>query len=178
MPPGGLGIEGLAEAVHIHGGLHHRVQPRLTQGVGYAQAVDHRAQHAHLIRRHRVHVGRRALTSPPDVPRADDDANLHLHIVHIADDLRHPAHLVKIEQIRVGLQRLAGELEQNPLVSRHGKDLLHIVASEMIIYHKGASGQSSGASRRDSDSRQPLSVSPHTRKPAFSKHRRDTGLKA
>ena len=119
MPPGRLGVEGLAEAVHIHGGLHHRVQPGLAQGVSHAQAVDHRAQHAHLIRRHRVHVGRRALTAPPDVPRTNNDADLHLHIVHIADDLGHPSHLVKIEQIRVGLQRLAGELEQNPLVCRH-----------------------------------------------------------
>ena len=54
--------------------------------------------------------------------------------MHVADDLGGLPYLVKIEQLRAGLERLAGELEQYAMVNGHRKTSFGIYTVS-IIYH-------------------------------------------
>ena len=119
MPAGGHGIERFREAVHIHGALHDGVQTGLAQRIRHTQAVDHSAQHAHLVRRDGIHVGRGALAAAPDVPGADDDADLRSHVVHGFDDSGDLVHLVKIKEIMVRFKGFAAEFQQDPFICSH-----------------------------------------------------------
>ena len=119
MAAGGHGVEGFGKAVHIHRALHHGVQPGLAQGVRHAQAVDDRAEHAHLVRRDGVHAGGGTLAAAPDIARADHDTDLGAHIVHTADDFSRPVDLVKIEKIAAGFERLAAQLQKYPMIYSH-----------------------------------------------------------
>ena len=72
-----------------------------------------------MIRIDGGHLRRRALTAAPDIPRADDNANLRAHIRHFADDGGSTMHLIEIKQVIARFQRLAGEFEQYTFVDSH-----------------------------------------------------------
>ena len=119
MAPGGHGVEGFREAVHIYSAFHHGIKTGLAQRIRHAQAVDDRAQHTHLVRRDGVHVGGRPLPPAPDIAGADDDADLRSHIMHGFDDSGDLVDLVKVKQIMICFKGFTAEFQQDPMINSH-----------------------------------------------------------
>lgn len=86
---------------------------RALHSVAHAQAVDYRAQHAHMIGGHSVHLF--GLAAAPDIARADDHAQLHAGSGHIGENFADAQNHILIEQPAVFAQSLAAELKQDAL---------------------------------------------------------------
>ena len=120
---------GLAEAVHLHRGHDARGNLQPLNGVLHGDAVDGRAQHAHVVGVDGGHLRRGALTAAPDVARADDDGDLGAGLVQLADDGGHAVDLLEVEQAAVFAQRLTAELDEYALVFVHDGILLFVAGS-------------------------------------------------
>ena len=84
MPEGFAKDKGFRHADHIERGLHAGGNALLFDRVLQGERVDDGSEHSHVIRGGAVHAG--ALTAAPEIAAADDDADLHAHIVY-ADEL-------------------------------------------------------------------------------------------
>ena len=105
----------LREGVHRDRGHERDGGSRLFHGVLEAEAVDHGAEHAHLIGSRPAHAF--SVRAAPDIPRSDDDADLDAFLRHPRDDPRDLGDLLRVEDGSVFLvrERFAGELQQHPI---------------------------------------------------------------
>ena len=108
--------ERLGDADHVQRRLHAGGDALLLDGVLHGERIDDGGEHPHVIRRGAVHVG--ALPPPPEIAAAQHDADLHAHVVHADELVDDPLddRLVQAEAVIAG-ERLAGELEDDPLVN-------------------------------------------------------------
>ena len=123
--------ERLGHVFHFDRGLHARLHAELLERAFQRHAVDHRREHAHVIRGRAIHpaIGRRQ--SAPDISAADHHRNLHSQIVHFLDALRDLAHNRRRNVVAPAafLQRLAAQFEHDAFVS--GRFRFHSGDSEI-----------------------------------------------
>ena len=108
---------GLCDGDHVERRLHACGNAPLFDGVHHGERVDDGREHAHLVGGGAVHIG--ALPAPPEVAPADDERDLHAHIVHfdeLIDDTRDD--LFVEAELLIARKRFARELQQDPFVFR------------------------------------------------------------
>ena len=108
---------GLCDGDHVERRLHARGNAPLFDGVHHGERVDDGREHAHLVGGGAVHIG--ALPAPPEVAPADDERDLHAHIVYfdeLIDDARDD--LFVETELLIARKRFARELQQDPFVFR------------------------------------------------------------
>ena len=103
-------------------GLHSRVDPGGFERALEGQRVNHRGQHAHVVRRHPVHPLRRARKPAEDIAPADDHADLHARADDLGDfagDLGDVLHVDPLPAIAAE-GRFAGNLQKHAFVALLG----------------------------------------------------------
>ena len=105
---------GFRELTHFNGCLHADLQPVLLQNVGKGKRVDGCAQHAHVVRTGTVYLSRSVAHAPPDVARADHDADLHARIHAALDNI---GQIVEYIEVKAGAlcagKRFTADFDQN-----------------------------------------------------------------
>ena len=83
MANGAAEDERLGHVFHFDRGLHARFDAGLLERALQREAVDHRRQHAHVIRGRAIHAAMAGGQSAPDVSAADHDRDLHAEVVRL-----------------------------------------------------------------------------------------------
>ena len=88
------------------------------QHVLHGQGIEHRGQHAHVVRRGTLHAFGRAGEPAKNIAAADDQGHLHAHLEHGADFAADGGHGFRVDAVfvlaRQELRR--SEFEQHALV--------------------------------------------------------------
>ena len=111
---------GLADRVHLDGGLHARIHARPLERVLHGKRVHDRRQHAHIVGRPALHALGRAGQAAEDVAAANDDAQFNPGFVNRSDFFRHSLDGRHVQaNALLAHQDLAGDLQQDaPVVRR------------------------------------------------------------
>ena len=117
--------EAVAEPVHVHGGQDGGLLPQALEGVLERQGVDGGGQHTHVVPP--VAVVLAGVPTPDDVAAAYDHAHLDALLGQGRDAPGGLLHLLKADGAVVAHQRLAADLQQDPLV--------HILILPHCIFH-------------------------------------------
>src|SRR3954467_14356521 len=105
---------GLGHLRDVDGRLHPRVHALVLERVLEGQRVEHRGEHAHVVRGGALHPRRRAGQPSVDVARAYDDRDLDAAVVDLADLARDRLHALEVGAVgEVAHERLPRQLQQH-----------------------------------------------------------------
>ena len=111
----------LGNLFRLDGAQHARKHACFFERVLQSQCVDDRREHAHVVARRAVDLKSLLPGAAEDIASADHDRRLHAQFVYILEFARDGLNrfAVDTESLRP-LERLSGELQQDPLVCRLG----------------------------------------------------------
>ena len=119
MPQGATTQERLGDLANLQCGEHAGDHLALLEGILQRQRVDQGRQHPHVIRGHTVGAPVAEEAAAEDVSTADDQRDLDAEPVDVDDLVRQAVeHGTADAVLRVALQRLPGQFEEDPAVAK------------------------------------------------------------
>ena len=114
-----LAVE-LAYRLHADGRQHTALHTNSPQRTAQSEGIDDRGTHAHLIALHAVETLPGPAQPAEDVAAADDDADLHSHVVHLLDLLCILGQTLFVDAVTLFAHKaLPAQLEENPFEFNH-----------------------------------------------------------
>ncbi len=120
MPDRLAGDVRLGDLAHGDRGLHPGVDSLLLQEVLQRKAVQHGAEHAHVVGAAAVHAPLGQFRPPQEVAAADHDGDLDAFLGHPGDLPGEVADHVRVDAELTVAEDLTRELQQHPPVGRAG----------------------------------------------------------
>ena len=87
----------LCNLVHEHRGHHPALHSALFESILQGDGVDHRGQHAHVVRAHAVHLLGLLLYAAEEVPAAHHQADFHAQCMNLRELAGNLGHLFGIQ---------------------------------------------------------------------------------
>ena len=109
----------LCNLAHFNGSLYTDIHTALLQRILQGQRIDGGCQHAHIVCTGTLHLTAAILDTTPEVPAADNNADLCTNINALFDYVTNRADYVKIQsELFVTSQCFTADFNENTLILR------------------------------------------------------------